>query len=168
MPFVRPAVVLLTAMFMLVLTTAATVTDPRGGELDGFSIGYLPMVIDDRTAVSDFEYEWGDVAFTSRVWERPREGGGTEVVMQVLLLRGDSLTDLDAVRAFLARYHERDPDEWALTPFDNDGVSALHGETEAFWTPKAGVAVEVRDAFGILGREELLATAAGIAFSDPG
>ena len=68
----------------LALTTAAAVTDLRGGELDGFSIGHLPVAIDDRTSVSDFEYEWGDVAFSSRVWERPREGGGAEVVLQPL------------------------------------------------------------------------------------
>lgn len=168
MPFIRLAAAFLATVFTLALTTAAAVTDLRGGELDGFSIGHLPAAIDDRTSVSDFEYEWGDVAFTSRVWERPREGGGAEVVLQILVLRGGVLTDLDALRAFLAEYHERDPDEWELTPFDNGGVPALHGETEAFWTPGTGVAVEVRDAFGILGGEELLATARGITLADPG
>lgn len=168
MPLSRPAAVFLAAVFTLALTTAAAVTDLRGGELDGFSIGHLPAAIDEGTPVSDFEYEWGDVAFTSRVWERPREGGGVEVVLQILVLRGEALTDLDALRAFLAEYHERSPDEWDLTPFDNGGVPALYGDTEAFWTPAAGVAVEVRDAFGILGQDELLATARGITPENPG
>lgn len=168
MPLHRPVAVFLAAFITLALTTAAAVTDPRGGELDGFSIGHLPAAIDEETSVSDFAYEWGDVAFASRVWERPRDGGGVEVVMQVLVLRGDALTDLDALRDFLAEYHERSPQEWELTPFDNGGVPALHGATEAFWTPGKGVAVEVRDAFGILGQEELLATARGIGPDGPG
>ncbi|CAL9580815.1 hypothetical protein SUDANB121_05054 [Nocardiopsis dassonvillei] len=162
----RPVAAFLAVVLTLALTTAAAVTDLRGGELDGFSIGHLPAAIDEEASVSDFEYEWGDVGFTSRVWERPREGGGVEVVLQILVLRGDTLTDLDALRAFLAEYHERSPDEWVLTPFDNGGVPALHGETEAFWTPAPGAAVEVRDAFGILGPDELLATARGIVPAD--
>ncbi|WP_116244549.1 hypothetical protein [Nocardiopsis sp. FIRDI 009] len=131
--------------------------------MDGFTVGYLPAQVDDQTSVDEFDYEWGDVSFSTRVWERALEGGGARVVLQVLVMRGDRLSDLDAVRAFLAEYHERSPDGWELTPFDNRGVPALHGETEAFWCPEPGVAVEVRDAFGLLGQEELLATARGIS-----
>ncbi|WP_150243812.1 hypothetical protein [Nocardiopsis quinghaiensis] len=135
--------------------------------MDGFTIGHLPDQIDDRTSVSDFEYEWGGVSFSSRVWERTLEGGGARVVLQVLVMRGAGITDLAAVRDFLAEYHERAPD-WELTEFHNDGHTALHGETEAFWTPAEGVAVEVRDAFGLIGQEELLATARGIRAGDSG
>ncbi|MFD3685951.1 hypothetical protein ACFWTE_14165 [Nocardiopsis sp. NPDC058631] len=133
--------------------------------MDGFSIGHLPAQIDDRTSVSDFDYEWGDVSFSTRVWEKTVEGGGTRVVLQVLVMRGATLADLSAVRAFLTEYHERSSD-WALEEFDNNGHTALHGETEAFWAPAKGVAVEVRDAFGLVGKEELLTTARSIAPSE--
>ncbi len=165
MRVVRWVVAVLAAV--LALTAAPAAASPRGGELDGFTIGHLPDQIDERTSVSDFEYEWGDVAFSSRVWEKSLPGGGARVVLQVLVMRGSGLTDLPAVRDFLAEYHERSPD-WELTEFDNNGHTALHGETEAFWTPAAGVAVEVRDAFGLVGREDLLATARGIRAQAPG
>lgn len=81
-------------------------------------------------------------------------------------MRGDRLTDLSAVRDFLTHYHERSPD-WELTEFDNNGLTALHGETEAFWTPFRGAAVEVRDAFGLVGQQELLTTARGVRAANP-
>jgi hypothetical protein len=159
---VRWATVALATMLVLVLTAAAVATGPRGGELDGYAIGHLPDQIDDRTEASDFTYEWEDVTFTTRVWERTLEGGGAQVVLQVLVMRGARLTDLTAVRAFLTEYHERSPDTWDLSAFDNNGVEGLRGETEAFWSPETGVAVEVRDTFGLLGQDDLLATARGI------
>jgi len=161
MSVVRWIAVALAAVLALALTAASAATSPRGGELDGFSIGHLPAQIDDRTSVSDFDYEWGDVSFSTRVWEKTLEGGGARVVLQVLVMRGSQLADLSAVRAFLTEYHERS-DDWELTEFDNNGLTALRGESEAFWTPEEGVAVEVRDAFGLVGQEELLATAKGI------
>lgn len=167
MPVVRWAAVVLAAALALALTAAPAATSPRGGELDGFTIGYLPEQIDDQASVSDFEYEWGDVSFSSRVWEKALEKGGARVVLQILVMRGAGLTDLSAVRGFLTEYHERSPD-WELTEFDNNGLPALHGESEVFWTPVEGVAVEVRDAFGLVGQEELLAAARGIAAADPG
>ncbi|APC36549.1 hypothetical protein A9R04_18500 [Nocardiopsis dassonvillei] len=150
----------------LALVAAPAAASPRGGELDGFTIGYLPDQIDDQTSVSDFDYEWGGVSFSSRVWETTLEGGGARVVLQVLVMRGDRLTDLSAVRDFLTHYHERSPD-WELTEFDNNGLTALHGETEAFWTPFRGAAVEVRDAFGLVGQQELLTTARGVRAANP-
>ncbi len=150
----------------LALVAAPAAASPRGGELDGFTIGHLPDQIDDQTSVSDFDYEWGGVSFSSRVWETTLEGGGARVVLQVLVMRGDGLTNLPAVRDFLTEYHERSPD-WELTEFDNNGLTALHGDTEAFWTPFQGVAVEVRDAFGLVGQKELLATARGVRAANP-
>jgi hypothetical protein len=163
MSFVGRAAVALAAVLALVLMAAPAVGDPRGGELSGFTVGHLPAQVDDQTSAEDFDYEWGDVAFSTRVWEKALEGGGARVVLQVLVMRGDRLTDLDAVREFLTEYHERSPDTWELTEFDNGGVPALHGETEAFWTPAKGVAVEVRDTFGLVGQDELLETARGIS-----
>lgn len=171
MPFVRrPAAALtavLTAVLVFALTGATAGTDPRGGELDGFTIEHLPEQIDDKTSVSDFEYEWGDVTFRSRVWEEALDGGGARVVLQVLVMRGDRITDLESLRDFLAEYHERSPESWELTGFDNGGVPGLHGGTEAFWSPAAGVGVEVRDAFGALGEEGLLATARSVRHANP-
>jgi hypothetical protein len=164
MRVLRWVAAVLAAVLALVAVPAAAST--RGGELDGFTIGHLPDQIDDRTSVSDFDYEWGGVSFSSRVWETTLEGGGARVVLQVLVMRGARLADLPAVRDFLTEYHERSPD-WELTEFDNNGSTALHGETEAFWTPSRGVAVEVRDAFGLVGQDELLATARGVRVADP-
>ncbi|OLT30081.1 hypothetical protein BJF83_08870 [Nocardiopsis sp. CNR-923] len=152
----------LLAVLALVLAAAPAAGAPGGGDVDGFTVGYLPAQVDERTTADEFDYAWGDVSFATRVWERPLEGGGFRVVLQVLVMRGERLTDLDAVRAFLAEYHERAPHAWELTPFDNRGTPGLFGEIEAFWSPEAGVAVEVRDTFGLLGEEELLATARGV------
>lgn len=167
MPLTRWAAAALATALALALTAAAPAVGPRGGPLDGFTIGHLPAQVEAQASTLDSDYEWEDVAFTARFWEQAKEGGGFQVVMQVLVLRGEKLTDLAAVREFLTHYHERDPDTWNLRDFDNNGTEGLYGETEAFWTPGPGVAVEVRDASGLLGEEELLATARGIGSENP-
>ncbi|WP_460768971.1 hypothetical protein [Nocardiopsis nanhaiensis] len=166
MSLTRCVSVALATMLALVLTAAAPAAGPRGGPLDGFTIGHLPAPVDEETSVSDFPYEWEDVSFTSRMWEQAKEGGGFQVVLQVLVLRGEKLTDLAAVRAFLAHYHENDPATWDLAEFDNNGTVGLYGESEAFWSAGERVAVEVRDPSGLLGKEEVLATARGIGTED--
>ncbi|WP_017590454.1 hypothetical protein [Nocardiopsis ganjiahuensis] len=163
----RWAPVALAIVLALVLTAAAPAVGPRGGPLDGFTIGHLPARVGTETSTMDSHYEWEDVSFTARFWEQAKEGGGFQVVLQVLVLRGEELTDLAAVRSFLAEYHERDPDTWELEDFDNHGTGGLYGGSEAFWTPQPGVAVEVRDPFGLIGEEELLATARGIGPENP-
>ncbi|GHD33082.1 hypothetical protein GCM10007147_37350 [Nocardiopsis kunsanensis] len=149
--------------FVLALTLTAAGAVPRGGMLDGFTIGHLPASTE-GASTSDFTYEWGEVAFNSRVWEKRLEDGAARVVLQVLVMRGDRLADLDTTSAFLTEYHERAADR-ALTEFDNAGAPGLHGNAEAFWVPETGVAVEVRDPFGLVGPDELMATARGIAAS---
>src|SRR5699024_12780100 len=74
---------------------------------------------------------------------------------------------LEELRTFLAEYHEL-PDGWAPNPFDNNGTPALHTESEAFWVPVPQLAVEVRDPFGLIGPEEVLATARGVTTSPAG
>ncbi|HJE59406.1 MAG TPA: hypothetical protein K8V84_13005 [Nocardiopsis listeri] len=153
----------LAVVLALVLTAAAPAAGTRGGPLDGFTVTHLPDQVGAQASAADFSYEWEDVAFTSRAWEQAKEGGGFQVVLQVLVMRGEEFVDLDAVRTFLARYHERDPDTWELTDLTrDDGAPGLRGDREAFWTPGEGVAVEVRDTSGLLGQEELLATARGV------
>src|SRR5699024_4526551 len=131
------------------------------GTLDGFTIGHLPASTE-GASTSDFAYEWGEVAFSSRVWEKRLEDGAARVVLQVLVMRGDRLADLETTRVFLTGYHER-AEDWALAEFDNGGAPGMHGDTEAFWIPETGVVVEVRDPFGLVGPDELVATARGIA-----
>lgn len=162
MRLTRWAPVALATVLALVLTAAVSAVGPRGGPLDGFTIGHLPAKVGPQASASDFSYEWGEVSFTQRAWEQAKEGGGFEVLLQVLVLRSEEFTDLDAVRAFLTRYHERDADTWELGEFDNNGTGGLYGGAEAFWTPAPGVAVEVRDPFGLIGEEEVLATARGV------
>ena len=162
MSLTRWATVALTAVLAFVLTAAAPAVGPRGGPLDGFTITHLPDQVGEQTTPADFTYEWEDVSFTSRVWEQAKEGGGFQVVLQVLVLRGDKLTDLTTVREFLTHYHERDASTWELGEFDQGTAPGLYGEAEAFWTPGPGVVVEVRDASGVLGEEAMLATARGI------
>ncbi|PGH40921.1 hypothetical protein COO58_29130 [Micromonospora sp. WMMA1996] len=111
-----------------------------GGELSGFHIGYLPAEVGEQ--VSDFATEWEDVRFATRVWERQVEDG-YRVDLRVHVLRGDRLTDLGAVRDFLADYHERDTATWELVDFAHPDGPALAGDTEAFWLVEPGVAVDV-------------------------
>ncbi|MFD7368561.1 hypothetical protein ACFV4I_20065 [Nocardiopsis alba] len=162
MPLTRWALVVLTTVLSLVLTAAGAAAGPRGGPLDGFTITHLPETVGPQASPSDFSYEWEDVVFTTRAWEQAKEGGGFQVVLQVLVMRGEGLTDLASVRSFLAHYHERDPDSWDLADFDRDDTSGLYGAAEAFWVPEKGVAVEVRDTSGLLGTDEMLAIARGI------
>ncbi|QVQ53347.1 hypothetical protein J4H86_06165 [Spiractinospora alimapuensis] len=131
-----------------------------GGVVDGFRLGHVPVSAD--ATVTDFTYAWEDVGFTSRVWERPTADGGWRVVLQALVLRGEKLRDLAAVRVFLSRYHERVDATWDLALFTRDGRVGLRGTTEAFWWAGPGVAVEVRDPLGELGTEELVATARSV------
>ncbi|WBB75377.1 hypothetical protein O7602_07640 [Micromonospora sp. WMMD1128] len=111
-----------------------------GGELDGFHIGFLPPGIGE--VGSDFASEWEDVSFATRVWERQVEDG-YRVDLRVHVLRGERLTDLGAVRAFLADYHERDGGAWELADFAHPDGPGLIGAAEAFWLVEPGVAVDV-------------------------
>ena len=81
--------------------------------LDGFVIGSLPRGLGDLQ--TDFEYEWEDVTFHSRVWETGQDAdGGYRVDLTVKTMRSSTLTDLDGVRTFLLEYYERDPAQWHL------------------------------------------------------
>lgn len=161
MSTVRRVAAALACVCVFVLTATPAATDPQGGELAGFTIDHLPEQAHAPASSSDFVYEWGDVHFTSRVWEKRMEDGAARVILQVLVMRGEKLADLEELRTFLAEYHELS-DGWAPNPFDNNGTPALHTESEAFWVPVPQLAVEVRDPFGLIGPEEVLATARGI------
>ncbi|GIJ25254.1 hypothetical protein Vqi01_04160 [Micromonospora qiuiae] len=111
-----------------------------GGVLDGFHIGYVPAEAGEE--VSDFASEWEDVHFASRVWERQTDDG-YRADLRVHVLRGERLTDLEALRAFLVDYHERDAETWTLRDFFHGAVTGLRDESHAFWLAAPGVGVSV-------------------------
>ncbi|WP_051392892.1 hypothetical protein [Glycomyces arizonensis] len=123
--------------------------------IDGLAITYLPEGLG---APSDFEFEWGEVRFTQRVWESEVEDGVWRVDLQVQAMRGARLSDKDAMRRFLIEYHEKD-DGWATEPFGDDGFSA-EGQTAVLI--ERGLAVEVRDPFDRRGAADVKAVVEGI------
>jgi hypothetical protein len=109
--------------------------------LDGFAIEHLPC---DIGSPSDFEYEWEDVIFHSRVWETgPDDEGATKVDLTVKTVRGEGLTDLEALRTFLTEYHEKDPDQWQLTAVQMGAYSGYSTDDQLFFFVSPGVAAEV-------------------------
>jgi len=134
-------------------------TQQRACILDGFVIDQLPGGIG---SPSDFEYEWEDVAFHSRVWETgPDPEGATVVDLTVKTIRGDKLTDLSELRDFLTGYHEQDPDEWQLTPVTVGAYDGYLAEGQVFYFVSPGVAAEVSLDLSRFSEDDLLATAAG-------
>ncbi|RIV38332.1 hypothetical protein [Micromonospora radicis] len=130
-----------------------------GGMLDGFHIAVVPDEVGEE--VSDFATEWEDVRFTTRVWER-QTADGYRVDLRVHVLRGERLGDLDALRAFLASYHERDPDGWQLAEFPHDDGAGLVGDGQAFRLAEPGVAVHVLVDPELIHGDVLLAVARGV------
>lgn len=127
--------------------------------MDGFVIEHLPAGLG---TPSDFEYEWGDVVFHSRVWETTI-GDATTVDLTVKTIRGEKLIDLESLRTFLTEYHEKDPDTWELTAKDIGGYGGYAAEDQVFYFISPGVAAEVsidRSRFSV---DDLLNTAVGFA-----
>ena len=133
-------------------------TEQRAGTLDGFVIENLP---DGIGTPSDFEYEWEDVSFHSRVWETgPDSNGAYKVDLTVKTIRGDKITDLEALKDFLVEYEERDPG-WQLTPVKVGGYDGLFAGDEVFYFVEPGVAAEVTIDHDRFTDEDVLDTAAG-------
>jgi hypothetical protein len=143
-------------------TVPASATPSTGQEadtLDGFVIENLP---DGIGTPSDFEYEWEDVSFHSRVWESgPNEEGAFKVDLTVKTMRGDQLTDLEAVKDFLVTYEEKEPGEWQLVPVKVGGYDGLFAGDEVFYFIEPGVAAEVSIDHERFTDEDVLDTAAG-------
>ncbi|MEU4604456.1 hypothetical protein AB0F43_15855 [Kribbella sp. NPDC023972] len=166
------AVVLASLGVWTTTSAAASVAEPRPGylvappsteqracTLDGFVIEHLPDGIGTPT---DFEYEWEDISFHSRVWETgPDPEGAYKVDLTVKTLRGEKLTDLEALKAFLAEYEEKDPETWDLHAVKVGEYDGLLADHEVFYFIAPGLAAEVsldRERFA---EQDLLATAAG-------
>lgn len=130
------------------------------GELDGFRIRYTPCGIG---SPSDFEYEWEDVVFRSRVWETgPDEQGATKVDLMVKTIRGASLTDLAALRRFLTEYHEQ-PEDWALQAVRIGPYLGYSAGNQVFYFVRPGVGAEVTIDRSRFSQAELLRTARGFS-----
>jgi len=140
-------------------------TQQRACTLDGFVIDQLPGGIG---SASDFEYEWEDVVFHSRVWETgPDPEGATVVDLTVKTIRGDKLTDLSELRDFLTEYHEQDPDAWELTPVTVGAYDGYLAADQVFYFVSPGVAAEVSIDRSRFSEDELLATAGGFHPEEP-
>ena len=140
-------------------------TERRACTLDGFVIENLP---DGIGTPSDFEYEWEDVRFHSRVWETgPDPEGAYKVDLTVKTLRGEKLTDIEALKAFLIEYEEKDPDSWELTQVKVGGYDGLLAGNEVFYFVAPGVAAEVTIDHDRFTDEDLLDTAAGFRPETP-
>lgn len=140
-------------------SAASPSTEQRAGTLDGFVIENLP---DGIGTPSDFEYEWEDVSFRSRVWETgPDPDGAYKVDLTVKTIRGDKLTDLEALKTFLIEYEEKDPEDWQLTPVKVGGYDGLFAGNEVFYFIAPGVAAEVTIDHDRFTDADVLDTAAG-------
>jgi hypothetical protein len=132
-------------------------------DLDGFRIAHLPAGTGPQ--VSDFETEWEDVRFHSRVWESEADGG-FQVDLTMKTLRGDGLTDAEAVKMFLAEYHEGDDGEWDPQPVQVGPYQGFRTGDQVFWFVETGVAAAVTLDLGRFGEPELTATADGFRPAD--
>ncbi|WP_157987513.1 hypothetical protein [Jiangella endophytica] len=111
-------------------------------QLDGFVLGWVPQGL--GPLVSDFEYEWDDVGFRSRVWESgPYPDESYRVDLQVTVMRSPLFTDVAALRGFLVEYLERDPAAWATELFAHPDGPGFSDAGEFFWLARPGVAVRV-------------------------
>ncbi|MDX6279217.1 MAG: hypothetical protein QOH03_288 [Kribbellaceae bacterium] len=134
-------------------------TQQRACILDGFAIDHLPGGIG---TPSDFEYEWEDVVFHSRVWETgPDPEGATKVDLTVKTIRGEKVIDLESLRTFLAEYHEQDPATWELTAIDVAGYGGYRADDQVFFFISPGIAAEVSIDRTRFTEDDLLTTAMG-------
>ncbi|GAB1819904.1 hypothetical protein [Herbidospora sp. RD11066] len=153
---------LLVASVLAVSAPAPGAAGRDGGTLNGFAVTHVPAVT--GAAVSDFETEWEDVSFATRVWEREIPEGH-QADLRVAVLRGDGLTDLPSLREFLTEYDERET--WDLKEFSKDGTPGLATETEAFWLDSPGVALTVRITENPLTADDLMDVVQGIKAEGP-
>jgi hypothetical protein len=150
-------------MFRIVLSTLIALLALPGGPhaeastLDGFTITHLP---DGLGTPSDFEYEWEEVTFHSRVWETTT-GDATTVDLSLKTIRGDRLADVESLRDFLTEYHEKDPATWDLTPARLGSYGGYTTDGQAFYFISPGLAAELTIDRTRFPQEALLATAEG-------
>lgn len=148
---------LLMAGVLAMSAPAAGSPSRDGGTVSGFAITHVPAITGE--SVSDFQSEWEDVTFETRVWER-QTPDGHQADLRVAVLRGDALTDLPSLKEFLTEYDERET--WDLQEFSKDGTPGLTTGTEAFWLDSPGVALTVRITENPLTTDDLMDVVQGI------
>ena len=122
-------------------------------------IDHLP---DGLGTPTDFDYEWEDIVFHSRVWETgPDPEGAYKVDLTMKTLRGEKLSDLEALKAFLAEYEEEDPETWEPRPVKVGEFDGLVADDEVFYFVSPGLAGHVKLDRGRFSEQDLLDTATG-------
>ena len=76
--------------------------------LDGLQLRHLPTGLG---ASTDFEYEFDDVSFVARVWESGSDDAGWRVDLDVDVMRGERLTNAQALHDWFIAYEERPASE---------------------------------------------------------
>jgi hypothetical protein len=153
-------VFLTVATLVPVAASPATALGRTAIPFDGFVITYLPGAV--GPVESQFESEWDGVAFHSRFWETgPDPDLGYRVDLIIKTLRGEVLTDLEAVRVFLTEYYEYDAENWTLSPFRVGRHRGYVAADRAFWFVAPGVAAAVTIDRVRFPQTELIKTARG-------
>jgi hypothetical protein len=142
---------------VLIALFAGLFPQPEVCTLDGFTITHVPAGVG---TASDFEYEWEEVSFHSRVWETTT-GDATAVDLSLKTIRGDRIADVEALREFLTEYHEKDPATWELTAAQVGSYGGYVTDGHVFYFVEPGLAAELTIDRSRFPQEELLATAEG-------
>lgn len=141
-----------------ILASMSGTGPPPAPPLDGFELRHLPAELGEP---SDFAYEFDDVRFTSRVWERST-AEGSAVDLTIVVMRGDVLSDVTAVHEFLAGYHEQDAATWGQDSFDANGQPGFRTDDRVVIAVEPGVAVSVSIDWSRFSDDDLTATALGV------
>src|SRR5262249_14601682 len=107
--------------------------------VDGIEFDYLP---DGLGRPSDFQYDYADVKFVSRVWES-RTQAGWSVDLDVVVMRGAHMRTKTGFRHWFVSYEDRSPAPTYI-PF---GVHKHYGwlaKDQLFWLIRPGLAVSVQ------------------------
>jgi hypothetical protein len=108
--------------------------------IDGFRLCFLPAGL--GSLVTDFDYEWEDVAFVDRTWER-QVADGYRVDLSIAVGRGAVLSSASAMYAYMAEYLEQDPATWDVRPIRVHGRPGYFGAGRVFFLARPGVMISV-------------------------
>jgi len=107
----------------------------------GVELRYLPPGLGGST---DFEYEYDDVAFVSRVWESGSDAAGWRVDLDVDVMRGAGLTSGQVLHDWFVAYEERPPGEAEYHRVRVHGHPGWMSRDEVFWLVRPGLALAVK------------------------
>ncbi len=110
----------------------------RGERLGGVQLRYLPRGLGTST---DFEYEYEDVSFVSRVWESGSDAAGWSVDLDVDVMRGRRLVNGRALHDWFIPYEDRPADEVSYHRIRIHGRPGWLTRDEVFWLVRPGLAI---------------------------